>query len=143
MGKACELEAECIHISQPSGGIGAIYSNWGVGGGILNGCGAGIGFGSPVYTVSAVADTVILTSGVGLIGGARVILPGSNGCGGSGIGFVNPGIGFVNPGIGFGNPGFGCGGSGIGLINPGIGVVSTGVGVVSGGCGSVGAILLC
>ena len=136
MGKACELEAECIHISQPSGGIGAIYSNWGVGGGILNGCGAGIGFGSPVYTVSAVADTVILTSGVGLIGGARVILPGSNGCGGSGIGFVNPGIGF-------GNPGFGCGGSGIGLINPGIGVVSTGVGVVSGGCGSVGAILLC
>ena len=67
-------------------------------------------------------DTVILTTGVGLIGGARVI-PGGFGCGGSGIGFINTGIGIVNPG-------FGGGSSGIGFINSGIGYGAPGVGVV-------------
>ena len=43
--KACELEATCDNFGSSIGGIGAIYPNWGVGGGVFNGCGAGSGSG--------------------------------------------------------------------------------------------------
>ncbi len=67
----------------------------------------------------------IITSGVGAIGGARVL--------GLGGGLVTSGVGFAQPTIV---------NTGVGVLNTGVGVVNTGVGVVSSGLMGVGGVTI-